>query len=60
MKTLELKRPKTGVPSTGKRSLNTQGSGSVGQPLYVSWGDHPQAFWPIRLTDPCIPCCTSL
>lgn len=28
--------------------------------LYVSWGDHPQAFWPVLKTEPCIPCCTIL
>lgn len=60
MKTLELKRPDTGIPSTGKRPLNTQGEGGKGSPLYTSWGDHPQAFLPIPLTEPCIPCCTTL
>ncbi len=60
MKMLELKGPETGVLSASERSDNAHGGGDRGPQLYVSWGDHPQAFLEILLTEPCIPCCTTL
>ncbi|MFQ5568415.1 MAG: hypothetical protein ACE5G0_01995 [Rhodothermales bacterium] len=63
MKTLELKRPEAGVLSARKHSdvaRTVHSGGAMRPPLYVSWGDHPQAMQPIRLTEPCIPCCTTL
>ena len=56
MKTLNLKSPKTGHSFAREHAHNARSEAMEPQP-YVSWGDHPQAFRPNRLTDPCIPCC---